>query len=105
MRRTQVQLDEATYELLRQRAHEQRVSMAMVVREAVAQYLTGRPKRRLTLADFTFIGMGSVEPGASGSVAEDHDAVLGDLLYEEVREKAEELRRLEEERRRANDPS
>ena len=104
MRRTQIQLDEATYELLRQKAHQRRVSLARLVREAVAQYLTGKPKPRLKLSDFKWIGIGS-DPEPGRSVAEDHDAVLGDLLYEEIREKADELRRLEEERRRANDPS
>ena len=105
MIRTQIQLDEATYELLRQKAHERHVSLARVVRDAVAQYLTGAPKRRLTLADFKWIGMGSVDPEPGRSVAEDHDAEWGDVVYEEIREKAEELRRLEEERGRADDPS
>ena len=100
MRRTQIQLDEATYELLRQKAHERHVSLARVVREAVAQYLTGAPKRRLTLADFKWIGMGSAEPIDGISVAEHHDEVLGDLLYEEIREKADELRKLRESRER-----
>ena len=105
MRRTQIQLDEATYQLLRQKAHERHVSLARVVREAVAQYLSGAPKRRLTLADFKWIGMGSADPEPGRSVAEDHDAEWGDVVYEEIREKAEELRRLEEERGRADDPS
>ena len=98
MRRTQIQLDEATYELLRQRAYEQRVSMARVVREAVAQYLAGGPKPRLKLSDFKFIGIASSEPDSDVRVSERHDEVLGDLLYEEIREKAEELRRLRESR-------
>ena len=98
MRRTQIQLDEATYQLLRQKAHERHVSLAKVVREAVAQYLTGVPKPRLTLADFKWIGMGSEDPEPGRSVSEDHDAEWGDVAYEEIREKAEELRRLEEER-------
>ncbi|MCH8974760.1 MAG: ribbon-helix-helix protein, CopG family [Chloroflexi bacterium] len=98
MRRTQIQLDEATYQLLRQKAHERHVSLARVVREAVAQYLTGAPKRRLTLADFKWIGMGSVDPEPGRAVSEDHDAEWGDVIYEEIREKAEELRRLEESR-------
>ncbi|MCH7482857.1 MAG: ribbon-helix-helix protein, CopG family [Chloroflexi bacterium] len=98
MKRTQIQLDEATYELLRQKAHERHVSLARVVREAVAQYLTGAPKPRLKLSDFTFIGMGKGEPIEGFSVAEHHDEVLGDLLYEEVREKADELRKLRESR-------
>ena len=98
MKRTQIQLDEATYELLRQKAHERHVSLARVVREAVAQYLTGAPKPRLKLSDFTFIGMGSSEPDSDVPVSERHDEVLGDLLYEEIREKAEELRRLRESR-------
>ncbi len=98
MRRTQIQLDEATYELLRQKAHERHVSLARVVREAVAQYLTAAPKPRLTLADFKWIGMGSADPEPGRSVAEDHDAKWGDVVYEEIRDKADELRRLEESR-------
>lgn len=86
MRRTQIQLDEATYELLRQKAHERHVSLARVVREAVAQYLSGAPKRRLTLADFKFIGIGSAKPGGPTE--------WGDIAYEEHREKADELRRM-----------
>ena len=48
MRRTQIQLDEATYELLRRRAFEQGVSISALVREALREHLSiGRAPRRL----------------------------------------------------------
>ncbi len=39
MHRTQVSLDKPLYEELRRRAFERRVSMALLVREALAEYL------------------------------------------------------------------
>ena len=95
MKRTQIQLDEATYELLRQRAHERHVSMAGVVREAIGEYLAGARRPRRTLADFKFIGIAAAEPPGSGTVSENHDEAWGDLLYEEINEKAVELRQRE----------
>ncbi len=95
MKRTQIQLDEASYELLRQKAHERRVSMAAVVREAVGQYLTEQPSRKRTLADFKSIGIAAVDdPDEYRPISENHDAYLGDALYEEIREKADEFARI-----------
>ena len=53
MKRTQIQLDETIYELARQRAFSEGKSMAAVIREAVAQYLTAPSSRPLTLDDFS----------------------------------------------------
>lgn len=39
MRRTQLQLEEATYEQLQSRSYSRGVSMASVIREALAEYL------------------------------------------------------------------
>ena len=75
MRRTQIQLDDATYEAVRRRAFEQGRSMASVVRETLAEALGTRgagPRRRIE--DFKFIGMASdPAPPPDGSVAENHD--------------------------------
>ena len=95
MRRTQIQLDETSYELLRRKAHERRVSMAAVVREAVGQYLTEQPPRKRTLADFKSIGIAAIDdPEEYRPISENHDAYLGDALYEEIQEKAAEFRKL-----------
>ncbi len=94
MKRTQVQLDETSYELLRRKAHERRVSVAAVVREAVGQYLAEAPPRKRTLADFKIMGIGRGEPSEYSPVSENHDEFLGDALYEEIQEKAREFRKL-----------
>ena len=77
MKRTQIQLDEATYEAVRRKAFEQGVSMASVVRERLADALgTSREskKRKLTIEDFTFIGMGrDPNPPRDVPVSMDHD--------------------------------
>lgn len=77
MKRTQIQLDEATYEAVRRKAFEQGVSMASVVRETLADALgTSREskKRKLTIEDFTFIGMGrDPHPPRDVPVSVDHD--------------------------------
>lgn len=77
MKRTQIQLDEATFEAVRRRAYEQGRSMASVVRETLAESFgtsAQSAKRAWTLEDFTFIGMGrDPHPPADVPVSEDHD--------------------------------
>ena len=77
MKRTQIQLDEATYEAVRRKAFEQGRSMASVVRETLAEALgtadRSRP-RKLTIQDFTFVGMGrDPQPPRDVPVSVDHD--------------------------------
>lgn len=75
MKRTQIQLDDATYAAVRRRAFEQGRSMASVVRETLADAFGTRgagPRRRIE--DFTFVGMASdAAPAPDGSVAENYD--------------------------------
>ncbi len=77
MKRTQIQLDEATYEAVRRKAFEQGRSMASVVRETLAEAFgtsARRGKRKLTIEDFTFIGMGrDPNPPPDVPVSVDHD--------------------------------
>ena len=75
MKRTQVQLDEATYELLRGRAFEQGVSMSALVREALRQHLRIGPAPR-RLEDFHFIASGRSEQADLAPVSERHDEAL-----------------------------
>ena len=93
MKRTQVQLDEKSYELLRRRAHERRVSVAAVVREAVGQYLAEAPRRKRTLADFGFIGIGRSDQSDYAPVSERHDEALADAMYAEMQGKADQFSR------------
>ena len=76
MKRTQVQLDETTYVLAKQRAFAEDKSMAAVIREAVAQYLTSPGGRPTGLESFTFIGSGRSSPGGPRPLSERHDEAL-----------------------------
>ena len=73
MVRTQVQLDEATYEAVRRIAHRRHVSMSAVVREILNEHLTDKPGPP---RQFAFIAA-----GASGyhDTAARHDEVLGEF--------------------------
>lgn len=77
MKRTQIQLDERTYETLRRRAFEKGCSISALVRELLAHALgTGRVRGRPTMKDFTFIGAGRSRQGRLSPVSERHDEAL-----------------------------
>jgi hypothetical protein len=63
MRRTQIQLDEWTYALLRRRAFEKGCSISSYVREVLAYSLgTAKGKQKPSVKAFSFIGAG-LRPG------------------------------------------
>ncbi|MBI4199422.1 MAG: CopG family transcriptional regulator [Chloroflexi bacterium] len=76
MKRTQVQLDEAMYHLLRRKAFEQGVSVAALLREALQEYLGLATSRRPRLEEFRFIGSGQSAQGDLAPVSERHDKAL-----------------------------
>jgi plasmid stability protein len=78
VRRTQIQLDEATYAALRVRAYQERRSLSAVIREVLAEALgtPGRRKGRRTMKDFPFVGAGASDQGAEAPVSERHDEAL-----------------------------
>lgn len=84
MRRTQIQLDDATYEAVRRRAFERGRSMASVVRETLSEAfgtasLAQEPQR--TIEDFTFVGMGvDPQPPEDVPVSVDHDKWLAEAI-------------------------
>ena len=78
MRRTQVQLDEATYEFVQRRALSEGKSVAAVIREALEQRPTPPIHRRMTVDDFTFIGSGRSKPTAPHPLSERHDEALAE---------------------------
>lgn len=81
MRRTQIQLDEPTYETLRRQAYQRGCSISAVVRALLAQSLsTPRAKRRASLKQFSFIGAGYSRQGESAPVSERHDEALAEAL-------------------------
>ena len=76
MIRTQIQLDEATHALIKQKAYAENKSLAAVVRDALDQYLLSPGDRNAGLDDFTFIGSGRSDPGTPSPLSERHDEAL-----------------------------
>ncbi len=86
MKRTQIQLDERTYEALRRRAFERGCSISSLVRELLAYSLgAGKAKKRRTIKDFTFIAAGRSRQDQLSPVSERHDEALEEALMEEHR--------------------
>lgn len=76
MVRTQLQIDEKTYDALRVTAHKRRKSMSAVVREILQEHLGSEPEAHAkSISDFRFIGA-----GASGqrNISEHHDDALAE---------------------------
>lgn len=86
MKRTQIQLDERTYEALRRRAFEKGCSISSLVRELLTHSLgVGKAKKRPTIKDFSFIAAGRSRQDRLSPVSERHDEALGEALMEEHR--------------------
>ena len=77
MKRTQLQLDEETYQTLRTRAYEEGVSMASLVRKILRQHLFDAPQRSRKLEDFSFVASGRSEISEFDPISERHDEALG----------------------------
>ena len=87
MKRTQIQLDDRTYEVLRRRAFEKGCSMSALARELMGRSLgTSTAKQRPTLRNFTFIGAGRSRQGRLSPVSERHDEALAQALLKEHRQ-------------------
>ncbi len=82
MIRTQIQLNETTHRLLKNRAHSENRSMSALVRDAVNQYLQTPPRRKLTLKDFTFIGSGRSDSNGPRPLSTRHDDALAEIYNE-----------------------
>ncbi len=79
MKRTQIQLDDATHAALRKIAYETGTSMASVVRDTLARALgTASPRERLP--KFTFVGMGRTRQGRQAPVSERHDEAFVEAI-------------------------
>ena len=82
MKRTQVQLDEATYVLAKRRASAENKPLDAVIGEAVTQYLTSPSGRPAGLEGFTFIGSGRSDPKGPRLLSERHDEALAEDFAE-----------------------
>jgi predicted DNA-binding protein len=82
MKRTQIQLDEEVYELLRHRAFKEKKSIAGVIREIVEKDISQYDRRSFSVKDFTFIGMRRSKQGRLRPVSERHDEALEEASQE-----------------------
>jgi plasmid stability protein len=84
MRRTQIQLDDATYEAVRRRAYERGRSMSSVVRDTLSEAFGTADQardRKRSIDDFTFVGMGvDPHPPEDVPVSVDHDKWLAEAI-------------------------
>lgn len=80
MKRTQVQLDEGTYEQLRRQAFERGISIAALIRETLHEQLGTRSPSRRRLDDFHFIASGCSQQSGQEPISERHDEALSEYF-------------------------
>ena len=84
MKRTQIQLDDATHAALRKIAYESGASMASVVRDTLSRALgTTRPVERKP--KLKFIGMGRTRQVRGAPVSENHDEAFAEAIESRFR--------------------
>ena len=78
MKRALVQLEEETYQQLRQRAFRQQRSISSLVREIVVKALEGDagPARPRRVSEFLSVGAGRSQQGRLSPISEKHDEAL-----------------------------
>jgi hypothetical protein len=83
MKRAQIQLEEETFEILRQRAFQEKKSISGVIRELIHKEMTlPAQQKSLSKKDFRFIGAGKSLQGSLKPVSERHDQIPIDLPRE-----------------------
>ena len=81
MKRAQIQLEEETFEVLRQRAFQEKKSIAGVIRELIHKEITLPAQQKpLSIKDFRFIGAGKSLQGSLEPVSERHDQALAEAF-------------------------
>jgi plasmid stability protein len=80
VKRTQIQLDEATYQALRRRAYEEQRSISAVARRILARALAPAARRLPAAGRFSFVGAGRSRQGKLAPVSERHDEALAEAI-------------------------
>jgi plasmid stability protein len=85
MKLVQIQLDDATHAALRRRADEEHRSISSAVREELGKALLAKkPRKRLTLKDFRFVGTGRTKQRVLLPVSERHDEALAEAISQDL---------------------
>ena len=81
MKRTQIQLDEEVYDLVRRRAFQEKKSIAGVIREIIRKEITPSDRfRSSSIKDFRFIAAGRSKQGILKPVSERHDEAIKEVF-------------------------
>ena len=78
MKRTQLQLDDDTYQILRTQAYAEGVSIAALVRKILRRHLFDTTQRSRNLREFSFIASGRSEATEFDPISERHDEALAE---------------------------
>ena len=82
MKRTQIQLDNAIYQLVKNKAYAENRSMASVIRDAVTEYVIAKPRTKKTLRDLKFVASGKSSPDDPRSGSIHHDDIFAEAALE-----------------------
>ncbi len=82
MVRTQIQLDDVAYRLVKARAHSENRSMASVIRDAVDAYVAVPEKRVKSLSELSFVASGRSDPNDKRSGSIHHDDIFVESILE-----------------------
>ncbi len=83
MKRAQIQLEEETFEVLRQRAFKEKKSIAGIIRELIHKEIAHPVRgKKLSVKDFRFVGAGKSRQGYLSPVSERHDQALEEAFRE-----------------------
>jgi hypothetical protein len=81
MKRVSIGLDKDLYKILRDRAFQEKKSIAGVIREIVKKDISQSDRHRFSsIKDFTFIGVGRSKQGPLKPVSERHDGALEEVF-------------------------
>ncbi len=76
MKRIELELDDSTYELLRQQAAGQDALIPILVREVLQEYLKAHKSESKGIQDFKFIASGRSKKSKFDPISERHDEAL-----------------------------
>ena len=81
MKRTQIQLEESTWQVLRERAFREKSSIAALIRQILqAQPSQSKRRHKLRMKDFSFVGSGTSKGKRAGTISERHDEEFADSI-------------------------
>ena len=82
MKRTQIQLDDSTYQLVKNKAYAENRSMASLIRDAVDEYIGTKRKPLKSLRDLKFVASRRSDQSDHRSGSVHHDDIFAETALE-----------------------